>query len=51
MHPREIWPDIDVTEMLDAVAEFQQDDYVMTTAKAAAFADTTHDFYYVRIAS
>lgn len=41
VHPREIWPDIDVAEMLDAVAEFQQDDHVMTTAEAAAFADTS----------
>ncbi len=41
VHPREIWPDIDVAEMLDAVAEFQQDDYVMTTAEAAAFSDTS----------
>ena len=41
VHPREIWPDIDVAEMLDAVAAFQQDDYVMTAAEAAAFADTS----------
>ena len=41
VHPREIWPDIEVAEMLDAVAEFQQDDYVMTAAEAAAFSDTS----------
>ncbi len=41
VHPREIWPDIDVAEMLDAVVAFQQDDYVMTAAEAAAFADAS----------
>ncbi len=40
VHPRDLWPDIDVTDMLAAAAAFQQDDYVMTAAEAAAFADT-----------
>ena len=39
--PRDLWPDIDVAEMLDAAAAFQQDDHVMTAAEAAAFADTS----------
>lgn len=38
---RELWPDIDVADMLDAVASFQQDDYVMTDAEARALADTS----------
>jgi transcriptional regulator with XRE-family HTH domain len=40
VHPRELWPDIDVADMLDAVASFQQDDYTMTAAEASALADT-----------
>ena len=40
VHPRELWPDIDVADMLDAVASFQQDDYTMTPAEAFALADT-----------
>ena len=42
VEPRELWPDIDVADMLDAVAGFQQDDYVMSAAEAAAFADTSN---------
>ena len=38
---RELWPDIDVADMLDAVASFQQDDYVMTDAEARSLADTS----------
>jgi len=38
---RELWPDIVVADMLDAVASFQQDDYVITDAEARAFADTS----------
>ena len=38
---QDLWPDIDVAEMLDAVASFQQDDYVMTEAEALAFTDTS----------
>jgi transcriptional regulator with XRE-family HTH domain len=38
---RQLWPDIDVAEMLDAVASFQQDDYVMTDAEASALGDTS----------
>jgi transcriptional regulator with XRE-family HTH domain len=37
----DLWPDIDVAEMLDAVASFQQDDYVMTEAEARALSDTS----------
>jgi transcriptional regulator with XRE-family HTH domain len=40
MQPCELWPDIDVVDMLDAVASFQQDDYTMTAAEAGALADT-----------
>jgi transcriptional regulator with XRE-family HTH domain len=38
---RELWPDIEVAEMLDAVASFQRDDYVMTEAEARALSDTS----------
>jgi transcriptional regulator with XRE-family HTH domain len=38
---RELWPDLEVSEYLDAVAEFQQDDRVMTEAEAAALRDTS----------
>lgn len=38
---RDLWPDIDVAEMLDAVASFQRDDYVMTEAESNAFSDTS----------
>jgi len=34
--PQELWPDLETAEMLDAVARFQQDDYAMTVAEAAA---------------
>lgn len=37
----DLWPDIDEAEMLDAVASFQQDDYVMTDAEARALSDTS----------
>ncbi len=37
----DLWPDIEVAEMLDAVASFQQDDYVMTEAEARALGDTS----------
>lgn len=37
----DLWPDIDVAEMLDAVTSFQQDDYVMSEAKARALSDTS----------
>jgi transcriptional regulator with XRE-family HTH domain len=39
--PRELWPDLEVAEMLDAAASFQQDDYVMTEAEARALRDTS----------
>jgi hypothetical protein len=38
---RDLWPDVDVAETLDAVAGFQQPDYVMTPAEAQALADTS----------
>ena len=38
---QDLWPDIEVAEMLDAVASFQQDDYVMTDAEARALGDTS----------
>ncbi|MFO0912663.1 MAG: helix-turn-helix transcriptional regulator [Pirellulales bacterium] len=39
--PCDLWPDMDVAEMLDAVASFQQNDYVMTEAEARALSDTS----------
>ena len=41
MQARDLWPDIEVAEMLDAVASFQRDDYVMTEAEARALSDTS----------
>ncbi len=41
VQPCDLWPDIDVADLLDAVAEFQQDGRKMTEAEAAAFADTS----------
>jgi transcriptional regulator with XRE-family HTH domain len=41
VQPRDLWPDIDVAETLDAVVSFQQPDYVMTSAEAEALADTS----------
>lgn len=38
---RDLWPDIDVAEMLDAVASFQQQDDVMTDAEARALGDAS----------
>ncbi len=38
----DLWPDIEVAEMLDAVASFQQPDYVMTEAEARALSDTSN---------
>ena len=35
-------PDPNVAEMLDAVASFQQEDYVMTDAEAHSLADTSN---------
>jgi transcriptional regulator with XRE-family HTH domain len=40
VQPQELWPDVEVAEMLDAAADFQQDDYVMTEAEAKALRDT-----------
>ena len=42
---RDLWPDIDVAEMLDAVASFQRDDYVMNEAEARALSDTSRPNY------
>ncbi len=39
VHPRELWPDIEVADLLDAVAGFQQDGYMMTPAEARALGD------------
>lgn len=41
VNARELWPDIEVADMLDAVASFQQDNYVMTEAEARALSDTS----------
>lgn len=41
MQTCDLWPDIEVAEMLDAVASFQQDDYEMTEAEARALSDTS----------
>jgi len=41
VQPRELWPDLEAADMLDAVASFQQDDYVMTEAEAEALRDTS----------
>lgn len=35
-----LWPDIEVAEMLDAVADFQEDAYVMTEEEARALGST-----------
>ena len=37
--PQELWPDIEVAEMLDAVASFQHDEHVITEAEAKALRD------------
>lgn len=39
VYARDLWPDIEVAEMLDAIASFQQDVYVMTEAEARALAE------------
>jgi transcriptional regulator with XRE-family HTH domain len=36
---QELWPEIEVSNMLDAVVDFQKPDYVMTEAEAKALAD------------
>ncbi len=41
VQPCDLWPDIEVAEMLDAVASFHQDDYEMTEAEARALSDTS----------
>lgn len=40
VNPRELWPDLEVAELLDAVADFQEDDHAMSDAEAAALRDT-----------
>lgn len=37
---KELWSDLEVVDLLDAVAEFGNDNYVMTEAEAAALRDT-----------
>ena len=39
--PQELWPDLEVADMLDAVAGFQQDDYVLTEAEVEALRDAS----------
>jgi transcriptional regulator with XRE-family HTH domain len=39
---QELWPDIEVIEMLDAVAKFQQTDYAMTEVEAKALSETSN---------
>jgi len=41
VQPQELWPDLEVAGILDAVASFEQDDYVMTEAEAEAFRDSS----------
>lgn len=38
--PQELWPDLEVADMLDAVASFQEDNYTMTAAEARALTNT-----------
>lgn len=40
VQPQELWPDLEVADMLDAVASFQQDDNVMTEAEAESLRNT-----------
>jgi transcriptional regulator with XRE-family HTH domain len=42
VQPQELWPDLEVAEILDAVADFQEDDHVMTEAEAKALRDTAN---------
>ena len=37
---KELWPDVEVVDLLDAVAEFGNNNYVMTEAEAAALKNT-----------
>lgn len=39
VRPQDLWTDLEVAEMLDAVASFDQDDYVMTEAEAESLRD------------
>lgn len=39
--PAFLWPDIEVVDMLDAVADFQRDNCVMTHEEAEALGDTS----------
>jgi transcriptional regulator with XRE-family HTH domain len=41
VHAHELWPDIEVADMLDAVVSFQQPDYAMTKEEALALSDTS----------
>jgi transcriptional regulator with XRE-family HTH domain len=41
VHAYELWPDIEVAEMLDAVASFQQPNYEMSNEEAIALSDTS----------
>ncbi len=39
VQPQELWPDMEVADMLDAVAGFEQVDHLMTEAEAKALGD------------
>ncbi len=41
VQPQELWPDLEVAEMLDAVAGFQEDDHAMTEVEAKALRDAS----------
>jgi transcriptional regulator with XRE-family HTH domain len=41
VNAQDLWPDLEVAELLDAVASFQQDGYVMTDEEARALSDTS----------
>jgi transcriptional regulator with XRE-family HTH domain len=41
VRPQELWPDLEVADMLDAVASFQQEEYAMTEAEAEALRETS----------
>ena len=42
VQPQELWPDLETADMLDAVADFQEDDHVMTEAEAKALRDSAN---------
>ncbi len=42
VQPQELWPDLETADMLDAVADFQEDDHVMTETEAMALREMTN---------